>query len=107
MPQLSVVSTINFITLVVNTVSNGQTTVNVVASPTASVQKLGSNPPLTVGTPGPQGPTGPAGSGGGGAGNLFIQQTAPVSPPAIYEWIQTGLGNSGHDMMFWVQDGLP
>ena len=45
--------------------------------------------------------------GAPGAMNVFISPTAPPTPPATYLWIQTGLGASGIDMTFWVEDGLP
>ena len=41
-----------------------------------------------------------------GSDNVFIQNAPPGSPPATYLWIQTGLGGSGTDMTFWVEDGL-
>jgi hypothetical protein len=40
-----------------------------------------------------------------GSTALYIQNAAPSSPPATYLWIQTGLGLSGTDMTFWVEDG--
>lgn len=43
--------------------------------------------------------------GGGGTQNLFVQNTAPISPPSTYMWIQTGLGTSGTDFTFWIEDG--
>lgn len=42
---------------------------------------------------------------GAGVQNLFVQNTAPVSPPTTYVWIQTGLGTSGTDFTFWFEDG--
>lgn len=39
-----------------------------------------------------------------GAQNVYVQDTAPTSPPATYLWIETGLG-AGDDMTFWVEDG--
>lgn len=38
--------------------------------------------------------------------NVYVQSTAPVNPPATYLWVQTGLGASGNDLTFWVEDGL-
>lgn len=63
------------------------------------------------GPPGPQGIQGPVGSIGptgaaGGGGNVYIQAAAPSSPPTKYMWIQTGLGASGKDLTFWIEDGL-
>lgn len=43
---------------------------------------------------------------GSAAGNTFIGPTAPVSHPAEYMWLQTGLGKDGKGMTFWVEDGL-
>ena len=39
------------------------------------------------------------------APSIFVQNVPPPSPPSSYLWIQTGLG-SGHDMTFWIEDGL-
>ena len=44
--------------------------------------------------------------GGAAAGNTFIGPTAPVSHPAEYMWLQTGLGADGKGMTLWVEDGL-
>jgi hypothetical protein len=41
-----------------------------------------------------------------GSTSLYIQNAAPSSPPTTYLWIQTGLGLSGTDMTFWVEDGM-
>lgn len=39
-------------------------------------------------------------------GLLFIQPTAPnVDTGQKYQWIQTGLGDSGNDFTFWFEDG--
>lgn len=43
--------------------------------------------------------------GGGGTQNLFVQNASPVSPPSTYLWVQTGLGTSGNDFTFWIEDG--
>ena len=43
---------------------------------------------------------------GSAAGNTFIGPTAPVSHPAEYMWLQTGLGDDGKGMTLWVEDGL-
>lgn len=50
---------------------------------------------INTGVVGVQGPPGDQG--------LFIQPTQPAGPPP-YLWIQTGLGQSGSDMTFWVDD---
>lgn len=42
---------------------------------------------------------------GGGATNVFVQNATPSTPPATYLWVQTGLGASGTDMTFWIEDG--
>ena len=42
---------------------------------------------------------------GSAAGNTFIGPTAPVSHPAEYMWLQTGLGDDGKGMTLWVEDG--
>jgi len=36
--------------------------------------------------------------------SLFIQNSTPDSS-GPFMWIQTGLGSSGADMTFWVEDG--
>lgn len=52
-------------------------------------------PPLiTVNTPGPVGP-----------GNIKVGPTNTLQPGLPGLWIQTGLGPSGTDMSFWVEDG--
>lgn len=57
------------------------------------------------GPSGPSGPAGPAGATGpAGVQNLFIGPDAPLTPPASYLWIETGLG-LGEDMTFWVESG--
>lgn len=88
--------------------------------------------PGGFGTPGPPGPPGPGGEHPGLAVhdalglatdtelaahaaateahhpiNLFIQPTAPAPTAVTYLWIQTGLGLSGIDMTFWVEDNIP
>lgn len=47
--------------------------------------------------------------GGGGAAfqNVFIQPAAPTTSEPTYLWIQTGLGVSGTDMTFWIEDNIP
>ena len=42
---------------------------------------------------------------GSAAGNTFIGPDAPVSHPAQYMWLQTGLGADGTGMTLWVEDG--
>jgi hypothetical protein len=37
--------------------------------------------------------------------NLFVQPTAPISPPSTYLWIQTGLGAGGSEFTMWIEDG--
>lgn len=57
----------------------------------------GSPVDVVVGS-GAQGPPGPM--------NLFIQNAPPsVELPTTYLWVQTGLGVTGEDMTFWVEDG--
>ena len=47
-------------------------------------------------------------SGGGTSDrNVFIQPSAPATSEPTYLWIQTGLGVSGTDMTFWVEDDIP
>lgn len=59
-----------------------------------------------TGTSGYSGFSGATGTSGySGVQKVFVQTTAPVSPPASYLWIQTGLG-AGHDVTFWYEDGL-
>lgn len=36
---------------------------------------------------------------------IFIQPTAPVTALTTYLWVQTGLGTSGEDCTFWIEDG--
>ncbi len=38
--------------------------------------------------------------------NLFVQAAAPSFPPTKYMWAQTGLGDDGTDLTFWIEDGL-
>ena len=40
-----------------------------------------------------------------GTSSLYIQTSSPTNPTATYLWVQTGLGLSGTDMTFWVEDG--
>lgn len=40
-----------------------------------------------------------------GPSNLYVQQTQPATTQSSL-WIQTGLGDDGHDFTFWVEDGL-
>lgn len=43
-------------------------------------------------------------SGPQGPQNLFVQNADPVmTEPGL--WIQTGLGDSGDDFAFWIEDG--
>ncbi len=43
-----------------------------------------------------------------GAKNVFVQPTAPSpTPSGPYMWVQTGLGPGGHDVTFWIEDGIP
>jgi hypothetical protein len=44
--------------------------------------------------------------GGAAAGNTFVGPTPPVTHPAAYMWLQTGLGADGQGMTLWVEDGL-
>lgn len=37
--------------------------------------------------------------------SLYIQPDAPQGTPLTYLWVQTGLGPTGTDMTFWVEDG--
>jgi hypothetical protein len=46
-----------------------------------------------------------AASGGSGTQTLFIQNPAPTPPGVPYMWVQTGLGTSGTDLTFWIEDG--
>lgn len=41
---------------------------------------------------------------GTGTQEVFIQDTAPVSPPSDYIWIQTGLGLTGDDWTLWFNE---
>ncbi len=36
--------------------------------------------------------------------NVFIQGSSPETP-GPFMWVQTGLGSSGTDMTFWIEDG--
>lgn len=36
---------------------------------------------------------------------IFVQPTAPTPTGSPYLWIQTGLGPSGTDFTFWIEDG--
>lgn len=36
---------------------------------------------------------------------IFIQPLAPISPPDVYIWIQTGLGDGGGGFTLWFEDG--
>ena len=69
---------------------------------TATVQNLVIAGPTTVEVI-LQGAQGVAGAMG--PGNLFVQPTVPVNPPVRHLWVQTGLGNSGKDFTFWIEDG--
>mgnify|MGYP003506435482 CR=1 FL=1 len=40
----------------------------------------------------------------GGTQNVWVQPTPPVIPTTGL-WIQTGLGVSGTDITFWIEDG--
>jgi hypothetical protein len=40
-----------------------------------------------------------------GPESLHVGPEAPVDPPPRFVWVQTGLGPSGTDMTFWVEDG--
>lgn len=101
MPVQEVVVSTNYVTLVVNSPSGVFTTVNKVQSPTSGVVNQAAEQTVLVGTPGPQGPPGPPGPSGSGSGNVFIQNTAPGSPPAQYLWIQTDFPSTGHQTV-WV-----
>ncbi len=57
------------------------------------------------GPPGPKGDPGLQGDPGPVFQNVFVQ---PTNPGLVTQgiWVQTGLGMSGDDMTFWVEDGL-
>ena len=37
--------------------------------------------------------------------NVVVSETAPAFPPSTYLWVQTGLGDTGEDFTFWIEDG--
>lgn len=45
-------------------------------------------------------------SAAGSVQNLFIDDTAPASPPTPYMWVETGLGDTGDDLTMWIEDGV-
>lgn len=57
---------------------------------------------IIVRAPSPVGPPGPTGTN-----RLFVQPTFPTTVPEgeVYLLVQTGLGLTGDDMTFWVEDG--
>ncbi len=36
---------------------------------------------------------------------VYVQNTAPSTPPTTYVWVQTGLG-AGSDWTLWFEDSL-
>jgi hypothetical protein len=43
---------------------------------------------------------------GGSGAKLFVQPTAPSFGGGEGLWIQTGMGPTGNDFTFWIEDGL-
>lgn len=42
---------------------------------------------------------------GSSSERIFVQPDPPTAP-APWFWVETGLGAGGHDVTFWVEDGL-
>lgn len=51
------------------------------------------------GIQGERGLTGPTGPG------VYVQSTAPAFDGVPALWVQTGLGSTGKDFTFWIEDG--
>jgi hypothetical protein len=45
------------------------------------------------------------GSGITGDKPVFVQATPPTPPGGNYLWVQTGLGPTGDNVTFWIEDG--
>lgn len=39
------------------------------------------------------------------AAQCYVSPTQPAGATGLYLWVQTGLGDSGEDFTFWIEDG--